>query len=273
VVATVAGPGDVAGHAHDVLTDWTRTDSVADPTDDEPADDLVLLDGRDSQQILSLFGRWVFPRDGLELYAEWARHELPASLRDLLVAPTHTQGYTLGLAWSRPLGSGTARSLTLEGELTFLEHSATELDRPAASFYTSPGVGQGYTQRGQSIGAAIGPGASSQWLAAHYRWRSGGVRLSLQRIRWDNDAYYEVHRVTRQFNAHDVSLLAGVRGEWRAPWADLTLELMREARYDYLFQNEVHAIVVVPGQPVPLRAEDPVDVKNFVLRLRISPRP
>jgi UDP-N-acetylglucosamine 2-epimerase len=32
--------------------------------------------------------------------------------------------------------------------------------------YTSPRVIHGYTNRGEVIGASIGPGASSQWLAA-----------------------------------------------------------------------------------------------------------
>src|SRR5690606_16536278 len=63
----------------------------------------------DADQILSLFARWVFPGAGFEAYAEWARFEQPASLRDLLTAPGHSQGYTLGLQWARPLPSALVR--------------------------------------------------------------------------------------------------------------------------------------------------------------------
>ncbi|MBA3657271.1 MAG: hypothetical protein H0W69_07955, partial [Gemmatimonadaceae bacterium] len=61
-------------------------------------------------QILSLFGRWVFPSKGFEAYGEWARAERPASFRDLLVTPGHSQGYTFGLQWAaRPAASGRLR--------------------------------------------------------------------------------------------------------------------------------------------------------------------
>ena len=119
------------------------------------------------EQILSLFARWLLPAAGAEVYAEWARTELPHSVRDLLVEPNHSQGYTLGLQWARRVSSdgGVVR---LQGELTYLEQSATFRKRPVPGYYVSRTVPQGYTQRGQSIGAAIGPGASSQWLAADY---------------------------------------------------------------------------------------------------------
>ena len=89
----------------------------------------------------------------------------------------------------------------------------------------SPGAAspQGYTLRGQGIGAAIGPGASSQWLAGDYvapGWRAG---LFLGRIRWDNDALYLVPSTTEKRLAHDVSLFGGIRGRWRRLAATLTV--------------------------------------------------
>jgi len=120
--------------------------------------DTAVVPGPD--QIFSFFGRWAFPGAGLEVYTEWARNELPTSLRDFLTAPNHTQGYTLGLQWAQPTGPlATAR---VQLETTYLGKSATLRDRPVGTWYTSRGVPQGYTNRGQVIGAAIGPGASSQ---------------------------------------------------------------------------------------------------------------
>jgi hypothetical protein len=165
--------------------------------------------GRD--QIMSLFGRWVLPADGFEAYAEWARYEFPRSLRDLLIAPNHTQGYTLGLQWARPVESvgGSVRFL---GELSSVEQSPTFRDRPVGSFYTSRRVVQGYTNKGESLAAAIGPGASSQYAAADYIADNWSFGIFAGRIRWNEDI-----RSTANFPdylascIHDVSLLPGAR--------------------------------------------------------------
>ena len=177
--------------------------------------DVARGNGRD--QVLSLFGRWVFPADGLAVHAEWARNQLPGSLREVLVSPNHTQGYTVGVEWAR----GAFRS---EAEATFLEKSPAYRNLPEETWYTGAAAPQGYTQRGQVIGAAIGPGASSQWLAGDYvaatGWRAG---IFLGRIRWDNDALYLFPSTTEKRLSHDVSLFGGVRGRWRQLAATLTL--------------------------------------------------
>jgi hypothetical protein len=261
VVAPIGWTPDLVSHSLDVLTDWSRPDTTTRASDDP--DPEYSRDDR-SMQIFSLFGRWVFPEDGLEVYLEWARSALPSSLRDLLVNPEETQGFTLGLQWIRPLGAdGRAGRIHLETELTDLEQSRRALTRPVASFYASPIVVHGYTQRGRTIGAAIGPGASSQWLALRYERPRGGFGLSLGRIRWDNDAYY-AQPAGRTFAAHDVSLLTGLTALLRLPGADLDGELTRETRLNYLFQN-------IPT--TTSASKDAVDVHNLVLRFRVTPRP
>lgn len=53
--------------------------------------------GRD--QIFSVFARWVFPKNGAEVYGEWGRTRFPTGLSDFLKAPNHSQGYTIGMQW------------------------------------------------------------------------------------------------------------------------------------------------------------------------------
>src|SRR5690606_26078910 len=113
------------------------------------------------------------------------------------------------------------------GETTYLEPSSSGGNRRTVGWYSSRPVRQGYTHAGQVIGAAIGPGSSSQWLAADYFPR-GRARIGLYagRIRWDNHSFY-----TSGFNpffAHDVSLLVGARGAYRIHGFDITLELGTE---------------------------------------------
>jgi hypothetical protein len=186
-------------------------------------------------QVTALFGRWVFPRDGLEVYGEWARHELPRSVRSLLVAPHHTQGYTAGLQWAGPLpGSGTL--LRLQAEVTNLEQAATHRFARRSAFYASPSIPQGYTQRGQAVGASIGPGASAQWLAVDLVGRGAAAGVYGNRIRWENDSYYESPFGIAPY-AHDVSVIYGLRGHARGRFGTLGVDVGREQRLNYQYQN------------------------------------
>jgi len=232
------------------------------PNNHLPGDSTV-VPGPD--QVFSLFGRWAFPGAGFEVYAEWARTELPTSLRDLLTAPNHTEGYTLGLQWAQPAGPvGTAR---IQLETTYLEKSPTLRDRPVGTWYTSRAVAQGYTNRGQVIGAGIGPGASSQWFAVDYfapLWEAG---VFASRIRWEGDALYTFPSTNPLWNkwcSHDTSLMAGVRGALRSAFGLLELSYGVDLRRNVFFEQ-----FSVCGRDLDLRAAR--DVTNNTIQLRFTP--
>lgn len=216
-------------------------------------------DGPDTpDQFLSLFGRWIFPASGAEVYAEWARHARPDGVRDLLVAPHHGQGYTVGAQWARPVRDGD--QIRLGAELTNLEQSATFRQRSVGSFYESAAVPQGYTQRGQVLGAAIGPGASSQWVVADYVAAGWQLGIVAERIRWDDDAFYRL-RPGANILSHDVSWLRGVRGTFRLGGFDVAAEWITGTRFNYLFQNNAGFLSQLES----------VDIPNRTLRLLVTP--
>lgn len=242
---------DLPGHLFDVLRGrGTR-----------PTGDSGSVNSR--EQILSVFGRWVFPAERFAVHFEWARTELPTSLRDFLTAPNHSQGYTLGLEWATPVGAG-RDLLRLQAEATYLEKSPSYRDRPLGSFYTSGSVPQGYTQRGQVIGAAIGQGSSSQWLALDYfapRWRVGAFG---GRIRWDDDALYTFPSFyENKWCSHDVSLFAGVTAAYAGRVGRVRATLTRGERLNMFFY---HINWCGPTAP----DIDIVDARNTTLELRIS---
>ena len=209
-----------------------------------------------SEQIFSLFGRWVFPQVGFEAYAEWARFEEPTSLRDLLEYPGHSEGYTLGFQWARPVRN--QHTFRLQAEATYLEPDPSLRVRPVATSYTSHSVPQGFTNEGKTLGAAIGPGGSSQWIAGDVfapRWRFGAY---LSRIRWDNGVLFEP--IVPDFKRQDVTLLAGLRAStsWRA--VNLLVDFSHGARFDYLYQ----AYVVDPGMVAG------IDLINNTLSITLS---
>jgi hypothetical protein len=209
------------------------------------------------EQMVSLWGRWVIPSAGAEVYGEWGRRRL-SSIRDLLETPEHTQGYTLGLAWARPLGDARLR---LAGEATYLEKSSTYRAEPVVSWYAGRAVPQGYTHRGQVLGAFVGPGASGQWLGMDYVAPRGQAGISLTRVRWANDAYYDKPGGPNRYRAHDVSILGALHGGVAAGGAWLDAEWTLGRRYNFLFQN--------PAGDWPFRylSTSPF---NHTLRLRVS---
>jgi hypothetical protein len=109
------------------------------------------------------------------------------------------------------------------------------------------------------VGAAIGPGGSSQWLAVDYlapRWE-GGVFIG--RTRWEEDAFYRQEaRITR----HDVTIFSGARGSVRALGLRFAGEVTVGRRLNYLFQNDNYN----PGD-TPRFA---TDIQNVTLEFQLS---
>lgn len=210
-------------------------------------------------QLFTLFARWVFPADGVEVYGEWGRTELQPSLRQFLTAPNHTQGYTVGLQWR---GGDSSGGLRVQSEITQLEQSATFREGPIGSWYTSERVIQGYTNRGEPLGASIGPGSSSQWLALDYlkpEWRLG---LFLGRIRWNQDVHNNYgFPIYVGYCNQDVSVYPGIRGARSGAFGSLSAELSFQDRLTPFFQN---------GGGCPNNG-DRLDIRNKTLSITFTP--
>jgi hypothetical protein len=247
VYADVDGAGSTLSRAADAFTRWRGAGDT--------------LAAHPFEQMTSLFGRWVFPNQGAEVYAEWARYRFP-TLRQLLETPEHTQGYVLGGQWLRPSGRGAMR---LQAELTFLERSPAFAAQPDGSWYASAAVPEGYTNRGEVVGAQVGPGGSGQFAAADWLRGDGRVGLFLGRVRWANDAYYDTPgKAISNYRGHDVSVYGGARAAVALGALSLDGEYRLERRMNYLFQNTSFS----------WESRDmAVNVVNHSLQLRVSARP
>lgn len=211
-----------------------------------------------SEQITSFFGRLVMPETGMEVYAEWARTRLPINVRDLMEVPEHSQGYTIGLQWLRPLRSG---DLRLQAEHTYLEESPTYAWRENGSWYASAQVPQGYTNEGQVLGSPVGPGGSGQWVAADWLRGRGRAGVFLSRVRWAQDAYYDQPGGFNRYLAYDVSLFGGARAGLAVRGVRLDAEYALEHRWNIFFQN---------AAPEFTQRKLGVRARNHTLRLRFS---
>lgn len=241
VYANVDGAGGVAVRAFDALTRWPRGS-----------------DEGDADQLLAVFARWLLPHEGAEVYGEWAWLEPPGGWRELLTGPG-TGGFTLGVQWAGASALREGDLVRVQAEVSNLEQSGPDGALADRSYYTSARVPQGYTQRGRVVGAAIGPGASSQWLAVDYLGPTWKIGATGGRIRWENDAFYRRPTGVSML-AHDVTVFGGVRATVRAMGVDASAELIRGKRFNYLFQN----------QGLGFGSRGATDVYNTTLRLLLS---
>ena len=152
----------------------------------------------------ALFLSWTIPGGGFEIHGEWTRDDRPFNLQDLLREPDWTQAYGLGFGKIFETPSSVSR---FWGELVHLGESApVRAGKGFSSYYSHSGVTQGHTNRGQLLGAGIGPGSDAQVLGFdHFRGRGlwGGY---IQRTRYDDDTYYR--KFARRYGEarHDVEL-------------------------------------------------------------------
>jgi hypothetical protein len=250
-MAPESSVGGVLRHVLDVVLRYEPIVKARDTT----------VNGTSAQhtdQIISLFARWVFPASGFETYVEWSRMELPRSIREYLEVPQSTQGYTIGLQWANPHAQ--RGYLRLQGEVTDLEQTQVLPDRPPPDYYTGRAAVQGFTQRGQILGAAIGPGASSQFIGADWmepRWQFGAF---VGRTRTENDALYRIPYASN--TQHDVTIYSGLRGGVLLPRSGLTWELTVGRRMNYLFMSDYYL-----GSPVLAK-----DIQNVALACVLAPR-
>lgn len=146
--------------------------------------------GDTKDMMASVTFSFLFPKAGFELYGEWARNDNFGNIEDLFKHPEHTQGYTIGVDYGflhTPRGF-----LSSHLEFTSLQQERTREIRAAGPWYRHgwDGWTQGFTNKGQLIGAAIGPGSNSQTLSVSWTEKKSKTQLILQRIVHDKDYYY-----------------------------------------------------------------------------------
>lgn len=159
-------------------------------------------------QLFGLFMRWTAAPGGFEVYGEWARQDTWKQWVRLLNPLEAPQAYTLGLQRVVRHGDNAVR---LSAEVSHLSDALPHADvgRWQQTFYSSAYIVHGHTHRGQLLGAPIGPGSESQFIGADVFWSQGRSRLFVERVRYDDDAYYAVWGAIHGPHGHDTELTFG----------------------------------------------------------------
>lgn len=158
--------------------------------------------GRDeNDQLASLTFNYHLPKAGMNIYYEFGREDFSPAIDYFIRYPFHTAAYTAGVKKSLPVNDILAGEILLE--VTGIEGSQ-DYDRLIASgytYYTHSVIRQGYTNRGQHLGAGIGGGGNSQYLGFKLYFPRGYGGLFVQRRNPDLDYTWYIDSKKDPFTA------------------------------------------------------------------------
>lgn len=188
-----------------------------------------------SDQMLSFYFRYVVPKANVEFYGEYAKNDHNWDKRDGMGQIDHTRAYTFGLRKLVPLHNRWGGYLQLAGEMTQVAVTNTRAIRSGAPWYVHHQVSDGYTNRGQLLGAGIGPGGNSQTVQVS--WLDGLKQLGVQVQRLVHDEDYAVTYV-KDFRRNWVDASIAGYGSWdyKQFIFNAHLQYIHAYNYQYNFQ-------------------------------------
>jgi hypothetical protein len=142
-------------------------------------------------QKASIFFRYIMPAANFELYGEYGREDHNADFARMYTTPEHSRAYILGFSKLFPLKNGS--NFLAQFEMTNTETNNSKLIYTTVYWYTHGQVIQGYSNQGQSLGAGVGPGGSSQTLKLSWNNHYNSTYIMLERYIHDNDLYYAIY--------------------------------------------------------------------------------
>jgi hypothetical protein len=215
-------------------------------------------------QLMSSFMRWVLPNEHAEVYFEYGREDHSYNLRDFILEPDYARAYIFGFRKLFPLITHPGQCLQFDLEVTQLEQNRTNTERSTIYFYADPNItnGHGYTNRGQLLGAGIGPGSDMQSISFSWLKSLKMIKLQLERYVHNNDLQYND---IKDIRANWVDIGAALIGEWDYKNLLLTAktEIIRSMNYEHMYNPAPGSTDFwAPGQ----------DIYNFQAQLGVTYR-
>ncbi|HLR25905.1 MAG TPA: capsule assembly Wzi family protein, partial [Fodinibius sp.] len=191
----------------------------------------------DKNGLKSVYFRWVLPESNAEIYGEYYKEEKNWNFRDFLMEPQHGGGYTFGV--QKIFESNWIDFVKVNAEINSLVPRRLDDIRPQTYYYTHKTVKQGHTNRGQILGAAIGPGSESQFFGIDGFFKNGKLGFFAQRVVENDHLHYEFMQryfpgggFKDQFH-HRVNLNLGVNGAYQFDSILLTGRVVWNKNFNY----------------------------------------
>lgn len=188
--------------------------------------------------LMGAYFRLVFPKADAELYGEYFTEDGYYNGRDLLMEPDHNRAFTLGFQKIVETDNW-LDFFKINGEITSLVPTRVEEVRKEGYYYRHSQIRQGHTNKGQVLGATIGPGSASQFVGVEGYLHKGMLGLFVQRVavndffhyRW-NDKKKPNPPVGDIYN-HRINLNVGLKGHYDTGPVLLGAKLIWNKNYNY----------------------------------------
>ena len=196
--------------------------------------DLYLVAEAQIDQAAGLFFRWLWTDSMAEVYGEFHYNDSKFNLRDLFSDSDHSRAFTIGI---NKLFKGNKKSSFYEfkWEWTELEQAGSRKIRDAGSWYMHYRTFDGYTNRGEVLGAGIGPGSNSQFLSLSKINDKSKIGLALEIVENDNDFYYYAFADSSDYRRYwkDYNLHLNFDKEYGKFWTSINLIYSRSLNYQW----------------------------------------
>lgn len=140
----------------------------------------------DEDQKIALFADWHFPKMGFEIYGEFGKDDFSDSLSN----PFHTAIYTVGVKQATPLPFRWLKGEIIVEWNNFEMSQDFQLQWNYTGYYSHGSISQGYTQKGQILGAGSGAMGNSQFIGYKLYYPKGSILLFFHRFCPDNNYIY-----------------------------------------------------------------------------------
>ncbi len=188
-------------------------------------------------QAISTFVRFYSPVTNSEFYFEYGRNDAALNLRDLIMSPEHSRAFIIGLTKLFELSESGYVEVNME--VTQLQESANTNVRYAGSWYLHSRVRDGYTNRGEVLGAGIGPGSNSQSLEVNWVNDFKKIGIYFERLVHNNDFFLLAYSGSQDWRRYWVDLTPGIKSSWN--FDNLVLEgnllFTRSLNYQWELHN------------------------------------
>ena len=215
-------------------------------TNPDPSNPDAETRGVADNQLISIFGRWVLPHSGFEIYSEYGRDDHSYDFRDLNQEIDHSRIYSFG---ARKVLSFNGEKLTA-ARLEILNFQLPQLSRyrGEGEIYVHGLIRQGHTYKGQMLGAdaGVGTGAGSVLAVDRFtpfgRWTASWTRI----VRRENGDYTATGIRTPRSIDVSHALAFENAAVFRGLEVTTGLTLVRELNRDFLHDaTNINALVGV----------------------------
>ena len=220
-------------------------------------------DAKKRTQLGSVFARWIWQKAKGEIYFEYGRSDYFWNLQDLELEASHSSAYILGLRKLIPLKAYKGEYIQVNMEVTQLEMNPTTRQRNGQSWYISDVVSAGYTNKGQLLGAGIGPGSNLQTINISWIKSLKTIGIKLERYVHNND-FFNTYITDPRMNWVDIS--AGLNASWyyKNLLFSFNIDAIRSINYQWLY-------IPIPSNP-PQYWDHGKDLYNYHAQIGVTYR-